>query len=142
MVLAARRVDQGGAPRSGFSEGYERQAGDAAGPFRNPHQTASVMVASSLNTVNAASAVIALASLLAYLLAFRTTARSAARDEALALAETRAQTITDLRRSIEDLVNALVRVREDLEESPPDVDLALARIRRRVRDAGVWTRVD
>jgi hypothetical protein len=100
------------------------------------------MVASSLSIVNAASAVIALASLLAYLLAFRTTARSAARDEALALAETRAQTILELRRSIEDLVDALGRVRDDLEETPPDVGLALARIRRRVRDAEVWTRVD
>jgi hypothetical protein len=100
------------------------------------------MVASSLSIVNAASAVIALASLLAYLLAFRTTAGSAARDEALALAETRAQTILELRRSIEDLVDGLVRVRDDLEETPPDVELALARIRRRVRDAEVWTRVD
>jgi hypothetical protein len=100
------------------------------------------MVASSLSIVNAASAAIALASLLAFLLAFRTTARSAARDEALALAETRAQTILELRRSVDDLVDALVRVRGDLEEVPPDVELALARIRRRVRDAEVWSRVD
>jgi ABC-type phosphate/phosphonate transport system permease subunit len=100
------------------------------------------MVASSLSTVNFASAAIALASLLAYLLSFRTTARSAARDEALALAETRAQTILDLRRSVDDLVDALVRVRGDLEEAPPDVERALARIRRRVRDAEVWSRVD
>jgi hypothetical protein len=100
------------------------------------------MVASSLSIVNAASAVIALASLLAYLLAFRTTARSAARDEALALAETRAQTILELRRSLDDLVDALVRVRGDLEESPPDIERALARIRRRVRDADLWSRVD
>jgi hypothetical protein len=100
------------------------------------------MVASSLSIVNAASAVIALASLLAYLLAFRTTAGSAARDEALALAETRAQTILELRRSVDDLVDALVRVRGDLEETPPDGELALARIRRRVRDAEVWARVD
>jgi hypothetical protein len=100
------------------------------------------MVASSFSTVNFASAAIALASLLAYLLSLRTTARSAARDEALALAETRAQTILDLRRSVDDLVDALVRVRGDLEEVPPDVERALARIRRRVRDADVWSRVD
>jgi methylthioribose-1-phosphate isomerase len=100
------------------------------------------MVASSLSIVNAASAAIALASLLGYLLSLRTTTRSAARDEALALAETRAQTILELRRSVTDLVDALVRVRGDLEEAPPDVEQALARIRRRVRDADVWSRVD
>jgi hypothetical protein len=139
-----RRVEffKRGAPRSGFSEGYERQAGEAPGPFRNPHQAASVMVASSLSIVNVASAAIALASLLAYLLSLQTTARSAARDEALALAETRAQTILELRRSLDDLADALVRVRGDLEESPPDIERALARIRRRVRDADVWSRVD
>jgi hypothetical protein len=100
------------------------------------------MVASSLNIVNVASAVIALASLLAFLISFRTTARSAARDEALALAETRAQSIIELRRTVDELVDALVRVREDLEERPPDVERALGRIRRRVRDAGLWSRVD
>jgi hypothetical protein len=100
------------------------------------------MVASSLSIVNFASAAIALASLLAYLLSLRTTARSAARDEALALAETRAQTILDLRRSVDDLVDTLVRVRGDLEDVPPDIERALARIRRRVRDADVWSRVD
>jgi t-SNARE complex subunit (syntaxin) len=100
------------------------------------------MVASSLSVVNIASAAIALASLLAYLLSLQTTARSAARDEALALAETRAQTILELRRSMDDLVDALVRVREDLEEAPPDVERALARIRRRVRDVDMWSHVD
>jgi hypothetical protein len=138
-----RRVEfsEGGTPRSGFSEGYERQAGEAPEPFRNLHQTATVMVASSVSIVNAASAVMALASLLGYLIAFRTTARSAARDEALALAETRAQTITELRRSMDDLVDLLVRVRVDLEEEHPDVEQALARIRRRVREAELWSRV-
>lgn len=100
------------------------------------------MVASSLSIVNFVSAAIALASLLAYLLSLRTTARSAARDEALALAETRAQMIIDLRRSLDDLADALVRVRGDLEEVPPDIERALARIRRRVRDAELWTHVD
>jgi t-SNARE complex subunit (syntaxin) len=99
------------------------------------------MVASSVSIVNAASAVMALASLLGYLIAFRTTARSAARDEALALAETRAQTITELRRSMDDLVDLLLRVRVDLEEEHPDVEQALARIRRRVREAELWSRV-
>jgi hypothetical protein len=142
VVLAARRVLRGERRGAVFSEGYERQAGEAPGPFRNLPQTASVMVASSLSIVNAASAAIALASLLGYLLSLRTTTRSAARDEALALAETRAQTILELRRSVDDLVDALLRVRGDLEETPPDVEQALARIRRRVRDADVWSRVD
>jgi hypothetical protein len=100
------------------------------------------MVVSSVSLINAASAAIALASLLAYLLSLRSTARSAARDEALALAETRAQTIIELRQSVEGLVDALVRVRGDLEVVPPDVERALARIRRRVRDAERWSRVD
>jgi hypothetical protein len=43
---------------------------------------------------------------------------------------------------VDDLVDALVRVRGDLEEVPPDVERALSRIRRRVRDADVWSRVD
>jgi hypothetical protein len=109
---------------------------------RERQPTASVMVASSLSLLNAVSAAIAIASLLAYLFSIRATARNSARDEALALAETRAQTIIELRRSVDDLVDALVRVRGDLEEVPPDVERALARIHRRVRDAELCSRVD
>jgi hypothetical protein len=86
------------------------------------------MVAASATLVSIVSAGAAVVTLAGYLYSLLATSRSAARDEALALAETRAQTIVVLRGRVAALERLVARVRVDLEEAPPKVDRALARI--------------
>lgn len=94
--------------------------------------------------VPAVSAAVAVCSLLAYLHFARRTEAHAARDEAMALAATRAEVIADLRaqlaaereaesaRRLNDaaVASLLLDLRADLACEPPDVESALARIRR------------
>jgi DNA repair ATPase RecN len=89
------------------------------------------------------SALAAVASLLLYVHSSRRDDQDSARAEALALAETRAQTIAELRAALRSLERAyqaqcysttafaevLAGVHGDLEEAPPDVEAALTRIR-------------
>jgi hypothetical protein len=80
------------------------------------------------------SAVVAVASLLLYFHSSRRSDQDSARDEALALAETRGQLVAELRATLEETRaearDTLISLRSDLEQSPPDVAAALARIRR------------
>jgi type II secretory pathway pseudopilin PulG len=75
------------------------------------------------------SAIAAVATLLLYLHSIRRSDQDSAREEALALAETRGEMIQVLRRRTRELEAALAGVRCCLEERPPDVAGALARIR-------------
>jgi hypothetical protein len=85
-------------------------------------------------TVAAVSALAAVASLLVYLHATRRSDRDSAREEAAALAEIRGELIAELRAALHmaraEARDDLVTLRSDLEQSPPDVDRALERIRR------------
>jgi putative N-acetylmannosamine-6-phosphate epimerase len=84
-------------------------------------------------TIAAVSAIVAVGSLLLSLHASRRSDRDSAREEALALAETRKQMIDELCALLEETRvearhNLIVLCRQ-LEDSPPDVDGALRRIR-------------
>jgi hypothetical protein len=80
------------------------------------------------------SAVVAVVSLLLYVHSTRRTDRDSARDEALALAETRGQLVAELRATLQETRTeareTLIVLRIHLEQSPREVDAALARIRR------------
>jgi type II secretory pathway pseudopilin PulG len=75
------------------------------------------------------SAIAAVVTLLLYVHSVRRTDQDSAREEALALAEMRGEMIQALRRRTRELEAALIGVRGCLEEKPPDVSGALARIR-------------
>src|SRR6266496_3043911 len=136
------------------------------------------MLAATATLISAVSAAAALVGLFAYLYGLRRADRSAAREEALALAETRREMVTELRerldslerrrkqagasyeqriRELEDaleqtrhdardqayrvqrlyvlaLAESLARLRDELEEFPPNVGGALARIRELLAD--------
>jgi DNA anti-recombination protein RmuC len=136
------------------------------------------MLAATATLISAVSAAAALVGLFAYLYGLRRADRSAAREEALALAETRREMVTELRerldslerrrkqagasyeqriRELEDaleqtrqdareqayrvqrlyvlaLAESLARLRDELEEFPPNVEGALARIRELLAD--------
>ena len=85
-------------------------------------------------TIAVVSAIVAVVSLLLYIHSSRRSDKDSARDEALALAGVRAQVIAELRAALEqarmETHDNLTAVRCELEESPPDVDGALRRIRR------------
>jgi hypothetical protein len=85
-------------------------------------------------TLAVVSAIVAVTSLLLYLHSMRRSDKDSAREEALALAETRGQLVAELRASLHEMRaqarDGLILVRRDLEQSPPDVEAALARIRR------------
>jgi hypothetical protein len=84
-------------------------------------------------TIAALSAIVAVGSLLLSLHASHRSDRDSAREEALALAETRKQMIDELRALLEqtrvEARHNLIVLRRRLEDSPPDVDGALRRIR-------------
>jgi hypothetical protein len=85
-------------------------------------------------TIAVVSAIVAVVSLLLYIHSSRRSDKDSARDEALALAEIRAQVIAELRAALEqarmETHDNLIAVCRELEESPPDVEGALSRIRR------------
>jgi hypothetical protein len=85
------------------------------------------------STIAAVSAIVAAGLLLVSLHASRRSDRDSAREEALALAETRKQMIDQLRALLEqtrmEARRNLIVLRRQLEDSPPDVDGALWRIR-------------
>jgi multidrug efflux pump subunit AcrA (membrane-fusion protein) len=84
-------------------------------------------------TIAAVSAIVAVGSLLLSLHASHRSDRDSAREEALALAETRKQMIDELRAQLEqtrvEARHNLIVLRCRLEDSPPDVDGVLRRIR-------------
>jgi hypothetical protein len=85
-------------------------------------------------TLAVVSAIVAVVSLLLYIHSSRRSDMDSARDEALALAEIRAQVIRELRTALEqaraETHANLTILRHELERSPPDVETALRRIRR------------
>jgi len=85
-------------------------------------------------TLAVVSAIVAVVSLLLYVHSSGRSDKDSARDEALALAETRRQVIAELRSALADARaetrENLTILRNELEESPPDVEAALRRIRR------------
>ena len=85
-------------------------------------------------TLAVVSAIVAVVSLLLYIHSSRRSDKDSARDEALALAEIRAQVIGELRAALEqaraETHANLTILRHELEQSPPDVEEALRRIRR------------
>jgi Flp pilus assembly protein TadB len=85
-------------------------------------------------TLAVISAIVALASLVLYLQSSRRSEKDSAREEALALAETRRQLVAELRAALRDARaearDNLIVLRSRLEQSPPDVEGALASIRR------------
>jgi hypothetical protein len=87
-------------------------------------------------TLAVVSTIIAVVSLLLYLHSSGRSDKDSARDEALALAETRRQVIAELRSALADARaethENLIILRNELEQSPPDVEGALRRIRRLV----------
>jgi len=87
------------------------------------------------------STIVAVVSLLLYLHSSRRSDKDSARDEALALAETRRQVIAELRTALADARaethENLAILRSELEQSPPDVEGALRRIRRLLDRAAV-----
>lgn len=93
-------------------------------------------------TIAVVSAIVAVVSLLLYVHSSRRSDKDSARDEALALAEIRAQVISDLRMALEqaqaETHNNLIILRRELEQSPPDVEGALSRIRRLLEREG-WS---
>jgi hypothetical protein len=95
-------------------------------------------------TLAVISAIVAVASLLLYLHSSRRSDKDSARDEALALAETRGQLVADLRATLRETRaearESLIVLRSHLEQSPPDVDAALARIRRLLDSEFRWPR--
>jgi hypothetical protein len=85
-------------------------------------------------TLAVVSAIVAVVSLLLYLHSTRRSDQDSARDEALALAETRRQLVAELRTALEETRaearDNLIILHSHLEQSPPDVEGALTRIRR------------
>jgi hypothetical protein len=94
-------------------------------------------------TLAVVSAIVAVVSLLLYLQSSRRAGLDSARDEALALAETRRQVIVELRAALEEARaearNNLIVLRRELEQSPPNVEGALRRIRRLLEEM-TWSR--
>src|ERR671936_2445116 len=84
------------------------------------------MLAGTATLIGAVSAAAATGSLLTYLYALRRDDRSEARAEALALAETRAQVIADLRRHIGELERRNKRMRRAYEKRIRELEDALA----------------
>ncbi len=85
-------------------------------------------------TLAVISAIVAVVSLLLYLHSTRRSDKDSARDEALALAETRGQLVAELRTALQETRaearDNLMILHSHLEQSPPDVEGALTRIRR------------
>jgi hypothetical protein len=132
--------------REDVEEADDRGSADA---LRDRELVRTMLTAAATATIiAAASAVATFGTFFAYLWFGRRGEANAAREEALALAATRAEVISELEAQLERLrrqnqiqrfytvafVDLLREIRIDLEAVPPEVDTALARIREVVAD--------
>jgi biopolymer transport protein ExbB/TolQ len=92
------------------------------------------MLSASATLISAISAAAALAGVLAYVYGLRRANQTAARDEALALAETRGQTIHELRRRVAALERGQKEARAYHRRRVRELEEALERTRRDARE--------
>ena len=93
-----------------------------------------VIVLTSPTLISVLSAVAAIAGLLAYIYALRRTNQTAARDEALALAETRRQTVNELRRRVAALEHRHKQARTHYRSRVRELEGAVERTHREARE--------
>lgn len=92
------------------------------------------MLAVSSTLVSTVSAAVALVSMVAYLYSLRRTERTAAREEALALAETRAQRVAELQQRLDALEHRHRRARVAYAKRNQRLEAALEESRREARE--------
>jgi hypothetical protein len=92
------------------------------------------MLYASTTLIGAVSAAAAVAAVLIYLYGLRRADHTAARDEALALAETRRQTVNELRRRVEALEHGQKEARAYHRKRMRELERALERTRREARE--------
>ena len=93
-----------------------------------------MIVLTSTTLVSVLSAAAAMAGLLAYIYALHRTNQTAARDEALALAETRRQTLNELRRRIVALEHSHKQARTHYRSRVRELEEAVQRTNREARE--------
>jgi biopolymer transport protein ExbB/TolQ len=93
-----------------------------------------VLLHASTTLIGAVSAAAAVAGVLVYLYGLRRADRTAAREEALALAETRRQTVNELRRRVEALERGQKEARAYHRRRVRELENALERTRREARE--------
>src|ERR671935_2109727 len=93
-----------------------------------------VIVLTSTTLISALSVAAAVAGLLAYIYALRRTNQTAARDEALALAETRRQTVNELRRRLAALEHSHKQARTHYRSRVRELEEAVEQTHREARE--------